>query len=193
MFLIFDTETTGLPLDKNAPLTNFDNWPRMVQIAWQIHDEKGNFISAENHTIKPEGFVIPINASMVHGITTEHAMKVGENLEAILDLFLDVIKDVKYIVGHNVRFDLNIVACEYLRIKGINPFRGINIIDTCSEKTADFCKLAFGNCVHNIIRYFYIFYTADHKPLHILFYYAFICFNLPRSFRTKSTVDYAFQ
>ena len=34
MFLIFDTETTGLPLDKNAPLTNFDNWPRVVQIAW---------------------------------------------------------------------------------------------------------------------------------------------------------------
>ena len=55
MFLIFDTETTGLPLDNNAPLTNFDNWPRMVQLAWQIHDEKGNFIKAENHIIKPEG------------------------------------------------------------------------------------------------------------------------------------------
>lgn len=41
MFLIFDTETTGLPIDKNAPLTDFGNWPRMVQLAWQIHDEKG--------------------------------------------------------------------------------------------------------------------------------------------------------
>ena len=46
MFLIFDTETTGLPLDKNAPLTNFDNWPRMVQIAWQIHDEEGSCVAA---------------------------------------------------------------------------------------------------------------------------------------------------
>ena len=144
MFLIFDTETTGLPLDKNAPLTNFDNWPRVVQIAWQIHDEKGKFVKAENHIIKPDGFIIPINASMVHGISTEHALNVGENLNDVLDIFFNVLKEVKYIVGHNVSFDLNVTACEFLRIKGINPFRGMNIIDTCTEKTADFCKLSGG-------------------------------------------------
>lgn len=33
MFLIFDTETTGLPADYKAPLTNFENWPRLVQLA----------------------------------------------------------------------------------------------------------------------------------------------------------------
>ena len=144
MFLIFDTETTGLPLDKNAPLTNFDNWPRMVQIAWQIHDAEGKFVKAENHIVKPEGFIIPINASMVHGISTEHALNVGENLNDVLDIFLENLKDVKYIVGHNVSFDLNVTACEFLRVKGINPFRGMNIIDTCTEKTADFCKLSGG-------------------------------------------------
>ena len=41
MFLIFDTETTGLPKKWNSPLTDFDNWPRAVQIAWQIHAEDG--------------------------------------------------------------------------------------------------------------------------------------------------------
>jgi len=30
MFLIFDTETTGLPRNFKAPLTDFDNWPRLV-------------------------------------------------------------------------------------------------------------------------------------------------------------------
>ena len=144
MFLIFDTETTGLPLDKNAPLTNFDNWPRVVQIAWQIHDEKGKFVKAENHIIKPEGFIIPINASMVHGISTERALNVGENLNDVLDIFLNALKEVKYVVGHNVAFDLNVTACEYLRVKNINPFRGMNIIDTCTEKTAEFCKLPGG-------------------------------------------------
>lgn len=144
MFLIFDTETTGLPIDKNAPLTNFDNWPRVVQIAWQIHDDKGKFVKAENHIIKPEGFIIPINASMVHGISTEHALNVGENLNDVLDIFLEALKEVKYVVGHNVAFDLNVTACEYLRVKNVNPFRGMNIIDTCTEKTADFCKLTGG-------------------------------------------------
>ena len=144
MFLIFDTETTGLPLDNNAPLTNFNNWPRMVQLAWQIHDEKGNFIKAENHIIKPEGFIIPINASMVHGISTEHALNVGENLDQVLDIFTEELKTVKYVVGHNVRFDLNIVGCEYLRKKGVNPLESKLVVDTCTEKTANYCQLGGG-------------------------------------------------
>lgn len=144
MFLIFDTETTGLPLDKNAPLTNFDNWPRLVQLAWQIHDETGKFIKAENHIVRPEGFIIPINASMVHGISTEYALAVGENLNEVLDIFHNALNEVKYVVGHNVRFDLNIVGCEYLRTKGFNPLESMGVIDTCTEKTADFCKLGVG-------------------------------------------------
>ena len=144
MFLIFDTETTGLPLDNNAPLTNFDNWPRMVQLAWQIHDEKGNFIKAENHIIKPEGYIIPINASMVHGISTEHALNVGEDLSQVLDIFTETLKTVKYVVGHNVRFDLNIVGCEYLRKKGVNPLEQKLVVDTCTEKTANYCQLGGG-------------------------------------------------
>ena len=47
MYLIFDTETTGLPLDWKAPLTNFENWPRCVQLAWQMHDKKGKLIDAK--------------------------------------------------------------------------------------------------------------------------------------------------
>ena len=38
MFLIFDTETTGLPKNFKAPISDSDNWPRMVQLAWQLHD-----------------------------------------------------------------------------------------------------------------------------------------------------------
>ena len=117
MFLIFDTETTGLPLNYNAPLTDFNNWPRVVQLAWQIHDEKGKFVKAENHVIKPEGFTIPINASIVHGITTEHALNVGKSLADVLDLFYEDLNKSKYVVGHNVKFDRDITGCEFLRIK----------------------------------------------------------------------------
>lgn len=44
MYLIFDTETTGLPKKWNAPVTDIDNWPRCVQLAWQVHDKPGNCI-----------------------------------------------------------------------------------------------------------------------------------------------------
>lgn len=88
MFLIFDTETTGLPKRDGAPLTDFDNWPRMVQLAWQVHDEKGQFVEAQNHLVIPDGYEIPISAKMVHGISTEHARKYGKPLNEVLDLFL---------------------------------------------------------------------------------------------------------
>ena len=84
MFLIFDTETTGLPLNYNAPLTDFDNWPRLVQLAWQMHDESGRLIGAKNFIVRPEGFEIPYSAEKVHGISTQKALSEGVGLEEVL-------------------------------------------------------------------------------------------------------------
>ena len=87
MFLIYDTETTGLPKNYNAPLTDFDNWPRLVQLAWQIHDDTGKLIDVKNFIVKPEGFVIPRGAEKVHGITTAFAEKEGLPLDFVLEEF----------------------------------------------------------------------------------------------------------
>jgi len=53
MYLIFDTETTGLPRNYNAPVTDTDNWPRCIQIAWQLHGEFGNLIENEDYLMMP--------------------------------------------------------------------------------------------------------------------------------------------
>ena len=34
MYLFFDTETTGLPRNWKAPITDLNNWPRLVQLAY---------------------------------------------------------------------------------------------------------------------------------------------------------------
>ncbi len=115
MFLIFDTETTGLPKNYNAPLDDFNNWPRLVQIAWQIHNEKGELVEAKNFIIKPEGYEIPFNAVQVHGISTEKALTDGIELNIALKEFADAIDKVKVIAGHNIEFDLSIVGSEFLR------------------------------------------------------------------------------
>ncbi len=77
MYLIFDTETTGLPKRWDAPLTDTDNWPRCIQIAWQLHDEMGRVVEHQDYLVKPEGFNIPYDAEKVHGISTELALKRG--------------------------------------------------------------------------------------------------------------------
>ena len=91
MYLIFDTETTGLPKDFNAPVTQSDNWPRVVQIAWQLHDDMGNLIEQKDFIIKPEGFNIPYQSERVHGISTELALEKGENLKKVLFEFNKVL------------------------------------------------------------------------------------------------------
>ena len=71
MFLIFDTETTGLPKKWSAPLTDFDNWPRAIQVAWQVHDKNGICISNQSFIIHPKGFSIPYDSEKIHGISEE--------------------------------------------------------------------------------------------------------------------------
>ena len=75
MFLIFDTETTGLPRDWNAPLTDADNWPRCTQIAWQLHDKTAIAFPTRIIWCVPDGFTIPYDAEKIHGISTALAKK----------------------------------------------------------------------------------------------------------------------
>ncbi|WP_109830296.1 DNA polymerase III subunit alpha [Reichenbachiella versicolor] len=135
MYLIFDTETTGLPKDWNAPLTDFDNWPRLVQLAWQLHANDGSLIDAQNYIIKPEGYNIPYNAEKVHGISTERANKEGHDLNEVLSIFSEDLKKTQAVIGHNVEFDLNIVGCEYLRKERKNDLEDVDSIDTKDEAT----------------------------------------------------------
>jgi len=115
MFLIFDTETTGLPKKWSAPLTDFDNWPRAIQVAWQVHDISGNCISNQSYVVHPDGFSIPYDSEKIHGISTELAEKDGHNLLDVLNQFNEAVKQSKFVIGHNVKFDLNIMGCEFYR------------------------------------------------------------------------------
>ncbi len=140
MFFIFDTETTGLPRNYNAPVSDHNNWPRMVQVAWQIHDKTGKFLEAECYIIKPEGYTIPFSAEKVHGISTTRALEEGVDLAYALEEFNRALEKCAVVIGHNIEFDLKIIGAEYHRksIKNILPSK--KIICT-KESTTDFCAL----------------------------------------------------
>lgn len=144
MYLIFDTETTGLPKRWDAPLTDSDNWPRCIQIAWQLHDEMGRLVESQDYLVKPEGFNIPYDAEKVHGISTELAAEEGISLTEMLEKFQEALNKTKFVVGQNVGFDLNIMGAEFHREAMENNLQELPVLDTCTEVTAQMCKIPGG-------------------------------------------------
>ncbi|MHC4458974.1 MAG: 3'-5' exonuclease, partial [Planctomycetota bacterium] len=105
MYLFFDTETAGLPRNRKAPVSDLNNWPRLVQIAWLQYDKSGSQVKGSDYIIKPEGFTIPYNSTKIHGITTKKAMEEGVLLDVVLEEFSTVIDRSDYLVAHNMDFD----------------------------------------------------------------------------------------
>ena len=144
MYLIFDTETTGLPKRWDAPVTDTDNWPRCIQIAWQLHDDMGSLIEHQNYIVRPDGFNIPYDAERIHGISTELAVEEGVSLAEVLEKFSVALSRSKFIVGQNVGFDINIMGCEFHRLGVENPLSKMKVLDTCTEITAELLRLPGG-------------------------------------------------
>lgn len=144
MYLIFDTETTGLPKRFDAPITDTDNWPRCIQIAWQLHDTMGNLVESQDFIVKPEGFSIPFDSEQIHGISTDLALEQGVEMQEVLDKFNTALNKAKFVVGHNVKFDLNIMGAEFHRFEILNSLQELPVLDTCTETTARLCQLAGG-------------------------------------------------
>ena len=135
MYIVFDTETTGKAKSFSAPVHDFNNWPRMVQIAWKVFDQDGIEIDSQNLIIKPKGFTIPDEAIAIHRITNEIAKEKGIPLREALEKFALAIKNNKYLIAHNITFDENVVGCEYLREGMHNCLPDIEHIDTMTRTT----------------------------------------------------------
>lgn len=115
-YLFFDTETTGLPRSMKASVRVTENWPRLVQLAWLLVTKNGDVIKKRSAIIYPDDFVIPEEASMIHGITTERARREGKPLVTVIDEFMQDFENVICLVAHNIEFDQNIIGAELCRL-----------------------------------------------------------------------------
>lgn len=107
--LFFDTETTGLlPKDVDWK-TDYETFPRICQLSWIINGRE------EDHIIRPDGWVIPQEATDVHGITTERALAEGEPLVNVIGQFIEDCHEAELICGHNIYFDVSTVKSELMR------------------------------------------------------------------------------
>ena len=141
-YLFFDTETSGLPTNLKAPITDFSNWPRLVQLAYLLYDSEGTMILSRETVIKPNGFIIPKGASDVHGITTELALRNGKEIKDVLSDFEDNCLKSEYLVAHNINFDSKVMGSEFLRNTSKNPIKEDSIRYRCTmTESTDFCGI----------------------------------------------------
>jgi DNA polymerase III subunit epsilon len=140
MFLFFDTETTGIPRNYKAPVSDLNNWPRLVQLAWLLVDEKAAEIASAEYIVKPKGFTIPPDAARIHGISTEMAQQQGVDLISVLKEIGPNIEQAKVLIAHNMQFDEKILGAEFLRAEFPNLVESKKRQCTMQAST-DFCRL----------------------------------------------------
>lgn len=146
MYLFFDTETTGIPKNYKAPVSDLKNWPRLVQIAWLVTDKSGNEIKSAEYIIRPDGFSIPADAAKIHGITDEIASQSGVDLQPVLEEIMLDISKAAVLIAHNMQFDEKILGAEFLRMSQQNYLDGKPKKCTMQSST-DYCKIRgpYGN------------------------------------------------
>lgn len=114
--LFFDTETTGLPLFSEP--SEDPRQPHMAQLAACLVDlDTCETIASVDLIVRPDGWTIPDDVAAVHGITTEHAQRVGVSESMALGMLLELWNeaDPRLRIAHNETFDARIVRIALMR------------------------------------------------------------------------------
>jgi restriction system protein len=138
-YLVFDIETTGLPINRKAPMDDFTNWPYPIQIAWLLFDDEQKLIENNNFYLK-QSIEIPVSATNIHGITTAMMNEKGSNPSNVYDNFKKAIDNTEFLISHNIDFDIPILHCDFLRNEMQWTFPDEKTF--CTMKLgANFCKI----------------------------------------------------
>tara|TARA_Y100000389_G_C17460276_1_gene521178 strand:+ start:2399 stop:2983 length:585 start_codon:yes stop_codon:yes gene_type:complete len=121
--VIFDTETTGLPVQtSNKSLLEPKNYKyydssRLVEIAYIVYEKNSandwEIVKKNSLIIKPDNFII--ENEKFHGISNEIAEKDGKEIGEVFRIFQEDISSARYLVAHNMKFDINIILAEAYR------------------------------------------------------------------------------
>lgn len=107
MFVVFDTETTGLW--KAAYEVSDPRQPKIVQLSALLATVEGEIVRELNALVRPEGWSVDPGAEEIHGITTERLLDEGQALEDVLREFSEFVKESDRAVAYNLAFDEAVV------------------------------------------------------------------------------------
>lgn len=144
--LVFDVETTGLPIGKNPSISELNNWPYIVQLSYIIYNVKNNQIDLSyNEILKlPEYIEISEESIKLHKINKEINQELGVDRRMALLTFNATLKHADIVVGHNISFDKRMIMVECARNRVYHRFndKGVKKDEYCTMKNSvDTCKI----------------------------------------------------
>ena len=137
--LVFDTETSGLPKERNASIYSTHLWPHIIQLSYIIYcSDTNELITVQDDYINiSDDIIISPESQKVHQISRE-TLKKGKNIAEVLDSFNNWSKQCDLLVAHNISFDKKM-----LMVEGIRNKIKVDIHDTfCTMKNSiDLCHI----------------------------------------------------
>jgi DNA polymerase III epsilon subunit-like protein len=107
--LLLDTETNGLPKNRYAPVSDFANFPAILQLSWAIYTDGLTHLESKDYglALPPD---VPWNtgAAAVHGISEVEARHGVAAATALRELAV-ALRSVDLVVAHNLAFDKEII------------------------------------------------------------------------------------
>lgn len=116
MYLVFDTETSGLPQGRDPKQPSHFATARLVSISWIVLDDGFEAISKDTRLVYPSDFVISPGSVAIHGISQAYALQNGEHVDGVLEAFHTALAQCHTLVAHNISFDVGVVLNECYRL-----------------------------------------------------------------------------
>lgn len=142
-FIVFDTETTGLPKFRKAHPSKSELYPYICQMSWLVYDDKTEKLYTRDYIVKlPDGVTIPQVCTDIHGITNEKMLAEGVDINKVLDEFTRDWMKCHILVAHNLDFDNRVIQAEYHRNQPINWLG--------RHRKIEYCTMIYGKKFTNI-------------------------------------------
>ena len=147
--IVFDTETTGLVLDKSVTVFQTELWPHILQLSYIVYDtEKQQVVAYSDELLKVDAdkVIISPENQAIHGISMADCQSRGISIKEALTAFNTHLTDCAMFVGHNVAFDKHMVMVECIRHGLMHRFKnhatGKARLEYCTmRKGTAFCAM----------------------------------------------------
>ena len=102
-YLFFESEIDGFPLKMHSNHRKLRK-PHIIRLTWGLFNEKGEILDLQDHLLRRNGGV-QRQTAQITGITTSLLQLHGEDIEVVMQQFLNCVEWADELVTYNFNFE----------------------------------------------------------------------------------------